>query len=468
MSVLGLDVGTSTCKGVVLSADGSILAQEQCAYADAVRLDGAKAELPPSCIENGVKTIVAALAARCKDDPIRAIAVSSHGKTLIPIGADGKPLADAMLSMDRRCQENSDGLTSRLGQETIYSITGSKMHPQFPVPKVMYLQQRQPDGMDKAQNDAILEALKNHPEVFCRCASEFPFFPACQKVIEWAKSGKLGQIIEVKAAFNHASDLDPNKPINWKRKNSVNGVYGCMGDLGLHTQHVPFALGWIPETVYAVLSNIITERPDGKGGIAPCDTWDNATMLCTVRHDGYAFPMTLETKRIEPGATDQWYLKINGTKASVYFTSEDPDAFHYLYADGTIQSWSRVLVGSRTLFPTITGENFEFGFSDSILQMWAAYMSELDGKKRFRSAVSSRSIHICHTRSSRLHFPDHRISKHDRKKPARSVLILLVKIPVHRGFVISIGPEYAHVHIDSRIVRPVPEQLMAPFSRHWL
>lgn len=145
MSVLGLDVGTSTCKGVVLSADGSILAQEQYAYADAVRLDGPKAELPPSCFEDSVKTIVAALAARCKDDPIRAIAVSSHGETLVPIGADGKPLADAMLSMDRRCQENSDGLTSRLGQETIYSITGSKMHPQFPVPKVMYLQQRQPE-----------------------------------------------------------------------------------------------------------------------------------------------------------------------------------------------------------------------------------------------------------------------------------------------------------------------------------
>ena len=169
-----------------------------------------------------------------------------------------------------------------------------------------------------------------------------------------------------------------------------------MGDLGLHTQHVPFALGWIPESVYAVLSNIITERPDGKGGIAPCDTWDNATMLCTVRHDGYAFPMTLETKRIEPGATDQWYLKINGTKASVYFTSEDPDAFHYLYADGPIQSWSRVLVGSRTLFPTITGENFEFGFSDSILQMWAAYMSELDGKELPFGCVKPEHTHLSH------------------------------------------------------------------------
>ena len=119
-------------------------------------------------------------------------------------------------------------------------------------------------------------------------------------------------------------------------------------------------------------------------------------MLCTVRHDGYEFPMTLETKRIEPGATDQWYLKINGTKASVYFTSEDPDAFHYLYADGPIQSWSRVLVGSRTLFPTITGENFEFGFSDSILQMWAAYMSELDGKELPFGCVKPEHTHLSH------------------------------------------------------------------------
>lgn len=191
MSVLGLDVGTSTCKGVVLSADGSILAQEQYAYADAVRLDGPRAELPPSCFEDSVKTIVAALAARCKDDPIRAIAVSSHGETLIPIGADGKPLADAMLSMDRRCQENSDGLTSLLGQETIYSITGSKMHPQFPVPKVMYLQQRQPELARRAvhydtANDYVYRILGCPGTMDYSIASRFGGFDVRRH--QWSKT----------------------------------------------------------------------------------------------------------------------------------------------------------------------------------------------------------------------------------------------------------------------------------------
>ena len=284
--------------------------------------------------------------------------------------------------------------------EAVYCAVPHVMHQQVYCDIInagKHLMGEKPFGMDKAQNDAILEALSNHPEVFCRCASEFPFFPACQQVIHWIREEKLGRIIEVKAGFNHASDLSPKKPINWKRKNAVNGIYGCMGDLGLHTQHVPFALGWLPKSVYAVLSNIVMERPDGKGGMVPCNTWDNATMLCRVEHkEGYEFPMTLETKRIEPGATDQWYLKVNGMKASVYFTSEDPNAFHYLYADGEIQSWNRVVVGYRSMIPTITGENFEFGFSDAILQMWAAYMREMDGREIFFGCVKPEHTHMSH------------------------------------------------------------------------
>lgn len=150
MSVLGLDVGTSTCKGIVLSADGEILQQKQVSYADAVRISGAVAELSPSFFEDSVKSVIASLAAGTGADPITAIAVSSHGETLIPIGADGCPLADAMLSMDRRCQEDSDRLINWLGQEKIYQITGSMMHPQFPVPKVMYLHRVFPEIAEKA------------------------------------------------------------------------------------------------------------------------------------------------------------------------------------------------------------------------------------------------------------------------------------------------------------------------------
>jgi hypothetical protein len=35
-------------------------------------------------------------------------------------------------------------------------------------------------------------------------------------------------------------------------------------------------------------------------------------------------------------------------------------------------------MGYTPAVPTITGSIFEFGFSDSILQMWAAFLLELD------------------------------------------------------------------------------------------
>ena len=52
---------------------------------------------------------------------------------------------------------------------------------------------------------------------------------------------------------------------------------------------------------------------------------------------------------------------------------------YYTQAVGREQAWARLVVGQKTLYPVITGGIFEFGFSDSLLQMFAAFVSELRG-----------------------------------------------------------------------------------------
>lgn len=239
-----------------------------------------------------------------------------------------------------------------------------------------------PFGIDQAANAAILKELEAHPDVFVRCSSEFPYYPACQQLIRWAREGRFGQIIEVVAGFEHASDLDLNKPINWKRQVSTCGEYGCLGDLGIHTQHVPFRLGFIPESVYAIFSNLVPTRPDGKGGTASCDTFDNATLLCHA-HDaaGNHFPMRFETRRMSPGSTNRWHLTITGVDCAARFSTDDPGAFHYTASWGKEQAWSRVNLGFKPMLPTVTGGIFEFGFCDAMQQMIAAFMLELDGQE---------------------------------------------------------------------------------------
>jgi predicted dehydrogenase len=235
-----------------------------------------------------------------------------------------------------------------------------------------------PFGIDEAANTAILAAIRERPELLVRCSSEFPFFPAVQRIFALAESGAFGRVIEVNTGFLHSSDLDPAKPLNWKRTRAANGGYGVMGDLGMHVCHVPFRLGWKPRDVRAVLSNIVTERPDGKGGRAPCDTWDNATLLCEAEdRDGVRFPWTLRTQRIAPGQKNTWYVEIAGTKASARFSTKNPKRLELLTYSGGEQAWQEIDVGYTGAFKAVSGEIFEFGFPDAMLQMTAAYLHEL-------------------------------------------------------------------------------------------
>lgn len=238
-----------------------------------------------------------------------------------------------------------------------------------------------PFGIDADANAKIMEAAKAHPEVIVRCASEFPYYPACQKLIDYVKAGKTGKIIEVHAGICHSSDMDLNKPINWKRMININGEYGCMGDLGIHTQHIPFRLGWKPQDVFATLSNIATERFDHTGNKVPCETWDNATVVCTMEEgSGNTFPAFFEMKRMKPAETNEWYIRVDGLESSVRFSTNDPNAFYFTLSEGKEQAWCRIDVGYSSAIPTVTGSIFEFGFTDAILQMWGTFMQEIDGQ----------------------------------------------------------------------------------------
>ncbi len=265
--------------------------------------------------------------------------------------------------------------------EAIYCAVPHNLHEQLYVDIIeadKHLLGEKPFGIDQAANARILATVHFHPQVIVRCSSEFPFFPGAQKILQFISEERFGTILEVQAGFLHSSDLDPNKPINWKRLVAVNGEYGCMGDLGMHVLHIPLRAGWFPNNVRALLSNIITERPVRDGTMLPCETWDNAMLACEVKGKGQHFPMLLEIKRIAPGETNTWYLRILGTSFSVEFSTKYPKTLRTMaYTPGEIQAWQSQDLGSESAYPTITGGIFEFGFSDSILQMWAAFCDEL-------------------------------------------------------------------------------------------
>lgn len=236
-----------------------------------------------------------------------------------------------------------------------------------------------PFGIDLPTCERIVARVKVSGR-FVRCSSEFPFYPIVHRAFQLAGEG-LGTLIEGRCVFSHSSDLDPAKPINWKRQAATCGTIGVMGDLGMHVCHLPFRLGIRPQSVYAYLQNLITERPDGSGGTAACDTWDNAWMHTTasMNGSGECFPFTFGTKRIALGEMNTWEFELLGTDGGVRISTKFPKTLWRFQRAGKEQRWMQIDVGAGSVFPTITGEIFEFGFPDAILQMWAAFAAERAG-----------------------------------------------------------------------------------------
>jgi len=235
-----------------------------------------------------------------------------------------------------------------------------------------------PFGIDLAAARAIAAAARESGR-FVRCSSEFPFLPGAQRAWQLAKEGAFGKILEIRSGFHHSSDLDPLKPVNWKRQVRTCGEIGVMGDLGMHAIHIPFRLGWNPKRVYAQLQKVYHERPDGKGGMAPSDTWDNALLHTDLETDGREVPMRFEMKRLAPGETNTWFIEVYGTEGGVKYSTREPKTL-WTFQRGKEQLWQRVDLGFHGPFPTITGGIFEPGFPDCFQQMWAAYLAERAGR----------------------------------------------------------------------------------------
>jgi predicted dehydrogenase len=276
---------------------------------------------------------------------------------------------------------DADALLAAADMDAVYVAVPHHLH------ESLYLQvlragkdllAEKPFGIDLAAARRVRDEAKRLGR-FVRCSSEFPFWPGAQRIVTDVRAGKCGRIIEVRGGFLHSSDIDLLKPINWKRQARFCGEPGVMNDLGLHAVHVPLRLGWRPTQLYARLQKIVTHRPDGQGGTAVCDTWDNALLAGEFRDsESHPVPVTLEMKRVAPGETDTWYLEVIGTEASYRFSTKEPKTL-WVFRRDKEQWWQKTDLGVSPPFKVVTPAITEFGFADCFQQMIAAFAAEWAG-----------------------------------------------------------------------------------------
>src|SRR5579863_7321076 len=143
MSLLAIDIGSSRCKAVVFTVTGEILTQHACAYTPEFPALS-HAEINPEVFWQAVCRCARAVA-KDLSDPVRALCLSSHGETFVPVNERNQAIAPAILNQDNRATEETVWFERTLGRKHLFEITGLVAHPMYPVPKFVWLRKHRPD-----------------------------------------------------------------------------------------------------------------------------------------------------------------------------------------------------------------------------------------------------------------------------------------------------------------------------------
>ena len=77
-------------------------------------------------------------------DPVVAMAISSQGEAVIPVGHDGQPLDNVVVTFDNRTVEQYLWWQKDVDPQAIFEITGMPLHPMYSLNKIMWFKRHRP------------------------------------------------------------------------------------------------------------------------------------------------------------------------------------------------------------------------------------------------------------------------------------------------------------------------------------
>ncbi|MCK4983407.1 MAG: hypothetical protein KAS17_10820, partial [Victivallaceae bacterium] len=141
--LMGLDLGTTAIKGVVMNQNGNIVA-ESSKNTRFIEPESGWFEIDPEKHYQDICAIIKELTAKTPGE-ITALAMAvASGNTLLA-NADGKPLTNIINWMDQRAVQNPPQVLSNLSVAEVRQVTGWPCIDSFPLGQLAWLQENQPE-----------------------------------------------------------------------------------------------------------------------------------------------------------------------------------------------------------------------------------------------------------------------------------------------------------------------------------
>ena len=140
--LIGMDLGTTNIKAILMGDDGTVLASAS--RANHLIMPGQSADEwwdNAADIFREIKETVGAEIIR----KVRGISISSQTVTMLPVDKEGRPLRNAMIWMDNRSAGEMHRLSRIIGHDNFVQIIGAQPDVAFLPTKILWFKEREPE-----------------------------------------------------------------------------------------------------------------------------------------------------------------------------------------------------------------------------------------------------------------------------------------------------------------------------------
>ncbi|MDR1932099.1 MAG: FGGY-family carbohydrate kinase [Spirochaetales bacterium] len=151
--LIGIDIGTSGTKAIIMDTGGKLLASNLQTY-DVLTPKALWAEQWPDVWLGAAEASIRAVVTKsgCKPEAVAGICVSGlYGGSGIPLDADMKPVRPCLIWMDRRASAQERWVLEHIGAGRIRAITHNGTDPYYGYTKILWIRDNEPENWAKTK-----------------------------------------------------------------------------------------------------------------------------------------------------------------------------------------------------------------------------------------------------------------------------------------------------------------------------
>lgn len=144
-SYIGIDLGTSSVKLLLVSADGKILKSATQDYPIAYPRDGWSEQNPQDWLDATIRGINILLDGADRSE-VKGISFGGQMHGLVALDKNDEIIRPAILWNDGRTQAQSDRLNSEVGKRKLSDLTANISFAGFTAPKILWIEENEPEN----------------------------------------------------------------------------------------------------------------------------------------------------------------------------------------------------------------------------------------------------------------------------------------------------------------------------------